>query len=368
MKQLLSFVKKEFFHVFRDRKTLLMLFGLPIAQIILFGFALTNEIKNAKIIVVDYAKDLKSHEIIDKLEASKYFDVEKSLVSQREIEESFKEGKIKMAVIFPLNFSADLARTNKASIQVIADASDINTATTLTNYISAIVTDYQSQLNKGSKMPYRILPEIRMLYNPQLKGEHTFIPGMMAMIMMLICVMMTAIAIVREKELGTMEILLVSPFKPMMVIVSKFVPYLLISLVNITSILLLSTFFLNLPVQGSIVLLYAISLVFIITSLCLGLLISIKSESQQTAMFISLMATLLPTLLLSGFLFPIENMPLPLRTISNVVPSKWFYIIVKSIMIKGSGFQSVWKETLILSGMAVALLLISIRSFKIRLA
>ncbi|MBK9523828.1 MAG: ABC transporter permease [Bacteroidetes bacterium] len=368
MKQLLSFVIKEFHHVFRDRKTLLMLFGLPIAQIILFGFALTNEIKNAKIIVVDYAKDAASRQIIDKIEASKYFDVEKSLSSHEEIEAAFKEGKIKMAIVFPLNFYEDLSRTNKAQLQVIADASDINTATTLTNYISSIVMDYQNSLTRGIKPPFQIQTEVRMLYNPQLKGEHTFIPGMMAMIMLLICVMMTAISIVREKELGTMEILLVSPFKPIMVIASKFVPYLLISLVNITSILLLSTYFLKLPVQGSIFLLYAVSLVFIITSLFLGLLISIKSESQQTAMFISLMATLLPTLLLSGFMFPIENMPLPLRVISNIVPSKWFYIIVKSIMIKGSGFQTIWKETLILFGMAVALLLISLRNFKIRLA
>lgn len=345
-----------------------MLFGLPIAQIILFGFALTNEIKNAKIVVVDYAKDAASRKIIDKIEASKYFDINKSLSAHTEIEEAFREGKIKMAVIFPENFSSELARTNKTQLQVIADASDINTATTLTNYISSIVADYQKEQMKGNEMPYRIVPEIRMLYNPELKGEHTFIPGMMAMIMMVICVMMTAIAIVREKEMGTMEILLVSPFKPFLVIVSKFIPYLLISIVNITSILLLSTFFLHLPVQGSLLLLYAISLVFIITSLCLGLLISIKSESQQAAMFISLMATLLPTLLLSGFLFPIENMPLPLQVISNIVPSKWFYIIVKSIMIKGSGFETVWKETTILLLMSIVLLIISLRSFKIRLA
>lgn len=345
-----------------------MLFGLPIAQIILFGFALTNEIKNAKIVVVDYAKDEASRQIVDKVDASTYFDIDKYLSGHEEIEEAFRSGKIKMALVFPDHFYSDLLHTNKAQVQVIADASDLNTATTLTNYISNIITDYQSGLNKGTSIPYRIVPEIRMLYNPQLKGEHTFIPGMMAMIMMIICVMMTAISIVREKELGTMEILLVSPFKPILVILSKFVPYLLISLMNVTSILLLSKFFLNLPVQGSIVLLYAISFIFIITSLCLGLLISIKSESQQTAMFISLMATLLPTLLLSGFMFPIENMPLPLQIISNIVPSKWFYVIVKSIMIKGSGFQTIWKETLILCGMALFLLIVSLRSFKIRLA
>lgn len=367
MKQFFTFVKKEFYHVFRDRKTLLMLFGLPIAQIILFGFALTNEIKNAKIVIADYSKDIVTKQIIDKIEASKYFDVEKSLMSHDQIEEAFRGGKIKMAIVFPENFSNDLLHLNKAQIQVIADASDINTATTLTNYVSTIITDYQLQLMQNVNIPYRIVPEIRMLYNPQLRGEHVFIPGMMAMIMMLVCVMMTAISIVREKELGTMEILLVSPFKPIMVILSKFVPYLLISLINVTSILLLSWLFLNLPVKGNLLLLYVESLLFIITSLSLGLLISIKSESQQTAMFVSLMATLLPTLLLSGFMFPIENMPLPLQIVSNIVPSKWFYIIVKSIIVKGVGFNAIWKETLILLGMTLFLLVVSLKNFKTRL-
>lgn len=344
-----------------------MLFGLPIAQIVLFGFALTTEIKNAKIVVADYSKDIVSKQIIDKIDASRYFDIEKSLMSHDQIEAAFKEGKIKMAVIFPENFNKNLLHTNKAQIQVIADASDLNTAVTLTNYISSIIGDYQQQMVKNVVLPYRIVPEIRMLYNPQLKGEHTFIPGMMAMIMMLVCVMMTAISIVKEKELGTMEILLVSPFKPLMVILSKFVPYLIISLVNVTSILLLSWIFLHLPIKGSILLLYAVSLLFIITSLAIGLLISIVSQSQQSAMFGSLMATMLPTLLLSGFMFPIENMPLPLQIISNVVPSKWFYIIVKDIMIKGSGFGAIWKETLILVGMTVFLLIISLKKFKIRL-
>lgn len=367
MKQLFTFVKKEFYHVFRDRKTLLMLFGLPVVQITLFGFALTNEIKNARIVVIDNAKDVASRQLIDKIEASRYFEIDKS-VTHEDLENKFKEGKIKLAVIFPDNFNHDLLHLNKAQIQVIADASDINTATTLTNYLSAIVMDYQRGMMKDASIPMNIVPEIRMLYNPELKGEHTFIPGIMAMIMLLVCVMMTSISIVREKELGTMEILLVSPFKPMMVIIAKFIPYLLISLFNVTSILLLSVYALHLPVKGSLLLLYSESLLFILTALSIGLLISISAQSQQTAMFGSLMATMLPTLLLSGFMFPIENMPVILQVISNIVPSKWFFIIVKSIMIKGEGFLAIWKETLILVGMTLFFLLVSIRKFKIRLA
>lgn len=368
MKQLLSFVRKEFYHVFRDQKTLLMLFGLPIAQIVLFGFALTTEIKNAKIAVADFSKDETTRKIIDKIEASKYFDVEKLLMNHNEVEAAFKEGKIKAAIIFPPDFSNNLQHLNKAQVQVIADASDINTATMLTNYISSIIMDYQRGLMNGIALPQRIVPEVRMLYNPELKGEHTFVPGMMAMIMMLVCVMMTAISIVREKEMGTMEVLLVSPFKPMMVMVAKFVPYIIISLINVTTILLLSVFLLDLPVRGSLALLYAESLLFIITSLALGLLISIVAKTQQNAMFVSMMATMLPTLLLSGFMFPVESMPLPLNLLSNIVPSRWFFIIIKSIMIKGMGFEAIWKETLILAGMTVFILIISLKKFKIRLA
>jgi ABC-2 type transport system permease protein len=368
MKQFLVFVRKEFAHVFRDRKTLLILFGMPVVQILIFGFALTNEVKNSRIAVIDYAKDEASQKIISELEASRYFEVEKIVADHHQIEEQFREGKIKLVVVFPLNFEHDLRHQNKAQLQIIADASDPNTASTLTNYASAIIADYQMSLNKDQTVPYRITPETRMLYNPQLKGVHNFVPGVMALVLMLVCVMMTAISIVREKELGTMEILLVSPFKPILVILSKAIPYLILSLVNVATILLLSVFVLDLPINGSIVLLFAESTLFIITCLTLGIIISVRTNSQQVAMLISLMGMLLPTVLFSGFMFPIENMPLPLQIISNIVPAKWFYIIVKAIMIKGLGFTSVWKETLVLAGITVFLLIISLKSFKIRLA
>lgn len=368
MKQFLTFVKKEFRHVFRDRKTLLMLFGLPIVQIVLFGFALTNEIKNTKIVVCDYAKDIASQKLIEKLEASNNFEIEKSLLRHQQIEDAFKEGKIKLAVIFPSNFNKDLMHLNKAQVQLIADASDPNTANTLTNFATSIIMDYQQQLNANVVIPYRIQPELRMLYNPELKGATNFVPGVMALVLMLVCVMMTSVSIVREKERGTMEILLVSPFHPFLVIVSKAVPYLVLSLLNLVIILLLSVFLLDMPINGSVLLLFAESTLLIITALSLGLLISNTTNSQQTAMLISMMGMMLPTILFAGFMFPLENMPLPLQVISNLVPAKWYYIIVKSIMIKGLGFKSIWKETLILFGMTCILLGISLKKFKIRLA
>ena len=367
MKQLFSFIKKEFLQVFRDPKTLVMLFGMPVIQIVLFGFALTNEIKNANIVVVDNAKDLASQQIINKMEGSKFFHVEKALISSSQIDAAFKEGKIKLAVVFPANFNTDLLHLNKASIQIIADASDPNTAMTLTNYITSIVNDYRAGLSPNKEIPYTIQPEVRMLYNPDLRGAPNFVPGVMAMVLLLVCVMMTSVSIVREKEMGTMEILLVSPVKPLMVIVSKAIPYLFLSLVNLTAILLLSVYALDLPIKGSILLLVFESTLLIITALSLGLFISTVTASQQSAMFISFIGMMLPTMLLSGYMFPIENMPVVLQIISNIVPAKWYYIIVKDVMLKGLGLSSIWKETLILSGMALFFIAIALRNFKIRL-
>jgi ABC-2 type transport system permease protein len=367
MKQFFSFIKKEFAHVFRDRKTLVMLFGFPIVQIVLFGFALTNELKNANIAVVDNARDVASQQIIDKMEGSKFFNVQKSLMTPSQIDAAFKEGKIKLAVVFPPNFNQDLLHLNKASIQVIADASDPNTAAQLSNYISTIVADYQAQIAPTMKVPYTIIPEVRMLYNPDLKGAPNFVPGVMAMVLLLVCVMMTSVSIVREKEMGTMEILLVSPVKPLMVIIAKAIPYLVLSLVNLCVILLLSVYALDLPIKGSVVLLFAESTLLIITALALGLLISTITSSQQSAMFASMLGMMLPTMLLSGYMFPIENMPVVLQVISNIVPARWYYVIVKAVMLKGLGFASVWKETVILAGMAVFFTALSLRNFKIRL-
>ncbi len=368
MKQFLSFVRKEFYHVLRDRKTLFILFGMPVVQILIFGFALSNEVKNSKLLVFNQAQDEASAKLINELEVSNYFEIEKVVGSYSEIHQTFKQGDIRLALVIPANFGSDLAHQNKASLQLINDASDPNTATTLNNYVNIIVQDFLAQNYPSAKSPIAILPQTRMLYNPQLQGAPNFVPGVMAMILMLICVMMTAVSIVREKENGTMEVLLVSPFKPILVILSKAFPYLLLSLVNVTSILLLSVYLLDLPIQGNIFMLYAVSTLFIITCLSIGILISVLTNSQQVAMLISLMGMMLPALLFSGFMFPIENMPLPLQVISNIVPSKWYYIMVKGIMIKGLGISSLLKETGVLVFITTVVLIISIKKFKIRLA
>ncbi|MBL7744781.1 MAG: ABC transporter permease [Chitinophagaceae bacterium] len=368
MKQFKAFVKKEFHHIFRDTRTVFILLGMPVVQIIIFGFALTNEVKNSRIGVLDNSKDAATESLINELEASRYFDIEKNIYSYNDIEQSFREGKIKMAVVFPQRFGENLQHFNKAQVQLVADASDPNVANTLTNYATAVVMDYQKRITGNRQLPYTINTEMRMLYNPQLKGAYNFVPGVMAMVLMLVCTLMTAITVVREKEMGTMEILLASPIKPLKIIIAKAVPYLLLSIVNVASILLLSVFVLEVPINGSLLLLSFESILFILTCLAFGLLISASTASQQTAMFISLTGMFLPTVMLSGFMFPIENMPLPLQIISNAVPAKWYYMIVKDVMIKGVGLESVWKETLILAGMMFFLLAMAIKKFKIRLA
>ncbi len=367
MKQFTAFVKKEFHHILRDRRTLLFMFGLPVVQILLFGFALSNEIKNASIAILDHSRDEATQLLIARMDASRYFTVVKNISSDAQIGEIFRKGEAKLVVVFPPNFRAALLHTKAAQVQLVADATDTNTATTISNYASAIIRDYQDELLDNQQLPYTIKVETRMLYNPQLKSAYNFVPGVMAMIMMLLSALMTSVAIVREKEMGTMEVLLVSPMKPLLVVLTKAIPYLLLSFVNVIIILLLSVFVLEMPINGSLILLLLECLLFILTSLSLGLLISSATNSQQIAMFISLVGLMLPTIIFSGFLFPIENMPIPLQVISNIIPAKWFYIIVKSVMIKGLGIGVIWKETLILLGMTVFLMGISTARFKVRL-
>lgn len=366
--QLSAFIRKEFYHVFRDRRTLLILFGMPITQIVLFGFALSSEVKNIGITVLDNARDVQSEQVISRIQSGSYFRVKPPALNYREIEERFQRGEIKCAIIFPAGFGEDLYKTGGAQIQLIADASDPNTAITLTNYLNTLIGSYQQELNPNAVPAYRIIPEVRQLYNEEQNGSLNFIPGVIALIFMIVSTALTSVAVVREKELGTMEILLVSPFKPIMVLIAKAVPYLVLSLVDFILILVLAVFLLNVEIRGSLVLIFAESILFIITCLSLGLLISNITASQQTAMLIAMMGMMLPTLLLTGFMFPLENMPLIFQWISHILPSRYYYAIIKGVMLKGLGFSYVWKETLILAGMATLLLTLALKNFKIRLS
>jgi len=367
MNPFLGFIKKEVLHIFRDRRSLLILLGMPIVQILLFGFAITNEINNIDVAVLDYSKDATTQEIINKISASKYFSIKQILNRESDIEPVFKKGKVKAVINFERNFGRNLIKDHHANVQVITDATDPNTANTISNYINAIVQSYVKEQNKEIPQVYQISIENRMVYNPELKSVYMFVPGVMTVILMLISAMMTSISITKEKELGTMEILLVSPLKPFQVIAGKVVPYIFLSVFNAIVIVLLGIFVFNMPIQGSLFMLGLESVLFIITSLALGILISTVAASQQTAMMASLMGLMLPTILLSGFIFPITSMPWILQVISNIIPAKWFIIIVKGILLKGVGISFIWKETLILTGMTLFFLLVSVKKYKIRL-
>lgn len=367
MKIFFSFIKKEFWHLLRDKRSMIILVGLPIMMMLLYGFALSNEVKNSTVAILDNAQDEASHLLIDRFEHSQYFSVVQYLHNEKEIEDVFEKGKARLVVIFPQNFSDGLAHSRAAQVRLIGDASDPNTANIVINYASAIIRDYQAELIDNQALPYSIKVETRMLYNPQLLSTFNFVPGVMTLILMLLGAMMTSVSIVKEKENGTMEILLVSPMRPIFVVISKAIPYMVLCFVDVLIILVMAYTILDMPMRGNIYLLLAESLLFILTTLSLGLLISALVSSQQVAMFISLVGLLMPSLIFSGFMFPIENMPLPMQIISNIVPTKWYYSIVKSIMVKGLDFSYVYKQTAILAGMTLFFMTLAIKKFKVRL-
>lgn len=368
MKQFSSFVRKEFYHIFRDKRTMLILLVMPIILIILFGYAITTEIKRIPFAVLDQSRDETTNEITNRLAASEYFDFYATVGSKEEAHRLFRQGKVRLVVVFQPQYAASA----DASVQLLSDATDPNEATQLTAYATAIIAGAKAELQGPPASPLvagggGVMPVVRLLYNPMMKGAYNFVPGVMGLILILICALMTSVGIVKEKEMGTMEVLLVSPLKPLYIILAKAVPYLLLSMVNIATILALSYFLLDVPIAGSLALLIAVSILYALVSLCLGLLISTIADTQQAAMLISAMVLMLPVILLSGMMFPIENMPLPLQVVSNIVPAKWYIIAVKDVMIKGLGFESILKEVAILLVMVVVLVALSVKRFKIRL-
>ena len=366
MKQFLAFVLKEFKHIARDRWTLLILLGIPVAQILLFGFAITTEVRSTPTAV--YApRGQAAREITAELEASPYFSVAYEVMSPQELDSLFRGGHIRLAVAFDPQFDSDLHQRGEAKIQLIADGSDPNQARTLVGYATALIASYQERLLGEHRAPVLLETETRMLYNPQAKSAYNFVPGVMGIILTLICAMMTAIAIVRERELGTMEVLLVSPIRPLYIILAKAVPYFTLSLVNLITILLLSAFVLGVPIQGSLLLLCGISMLYILLALSLGLMISTLVESQVAAILTSGMVLMSPAMIFSGLMFPIESMPTVLQWISTLMPARWYIVAMRKVMIQGSGLEHVGLEVLILTLMTVLLLIVSLRNFKIRL-
>jgi len=367
MKQLIAFVEKEFYHIFRDNRTLLVILGMPVVQILLFGFAINMEVQDIRVALYTPTPDTFSQGIAEKIRQNSYFNFQGSMQTMQLVEESMRKGELDLAIVFPPHFHRDMTHSGEGKVQLITSSADPNRGSIAATYATAIISQYQMEQAGPTAIPFQITTENRMIYNPRMKSAYMFVPGIMGLVLMIISTIMTSVSIIREKERGTMEVLLASPLKQATMIVAKTIPYLIISLLNLISILLLSYFVLDVPIRGSLLLLTLLSLLYIFLSLSFGLTISTLVHKQINAVIVSAMTVMIPVLMLSGMIFPINNMPPALQYLSLVVPARWFIDAVRKVMIQGLGISMVWQEMLILTGMILLLLTVTILKTKKRL-
>lgn len=369
MKQFLAFVQKEFFYILRDPRTMLILLVMPIVMMMLFGFAITTEVKNTHLAIYDPSHDAVTQQIVERFKGNAYFVVDREVKDLNEVEDLFKSGEINLCIAFSENFAEDMLHTREASIQILADGSEPNQASMRVNYATQILSQYRRELlqQSGVHPQFQIQPQMKMLFNPQQKSEFNFVPGVIGMMLLLICAMMSSIAIVRERETGTMEVLLASPLPPSYIVIAKAIPYFCISAVDLATTLCVARFLLHIPIAGSLMTIIALALIYIFMALSLGLLISSIAQTQLAAMLLSSMVLMLPTILLSGMMFPVEAMPWWLKDLSAIIPARWFISAIRKLMIQGVSLRFVLKEFVILSAMAALFLTIAIKKFKIRL-
>ena len=351
MKQFRSFVIKESRHILRDKRTMLILFGMPVMLMFIFGFAITNDVKNVRTVVVTSQMDHQTQTVIDRLAASEYFTITATVPTPKDAERLVRNQKADLAIVFSQDFAS-----KHSGLQFIVDGADPNMAQQWTNYATGVIANPQGSL-----------VNTKMLYNPQMRSAYNFVPAIMGMLLMLVCAMMTSISIVREKERGTMEVLLVSPVKPLMIIIAKAVPYLVMAFVILVTILLMARFVLDVPLQGSLVWIFVVSAIYILLALSLGLLVSNIATSQLMALLICAMVLLIPIVMLSGMIFPVESMPAPLQWLSAIVPPRYYIEAMRKLMIMGVGIKEVAREVTVLTIMTLFLLVVSLKKFKTRL-
>lgn len=351
MKQFFSFVLKETKHITRDKRTMLMLFGMPIVMMLLFGFAVTNDVRNVRIIVVMSNADNATQQVADRLAASEYFTLTKVVATPNEAEKAIRDQKADIAIVFSPDFAS-----KKSGYQLIVDGADPNMAQQWTIYANSVINNTEAKA-----------VNTKLLYNPQMKSTYNFVPAIMGTLLMLVCAMMTSISIVREKEKGTMEVLLVSPTKPLMIIVAKLVPYLVLAFTILSIILLMSSFVLGVPIKGSLFWIYVVSTIYILLALSLGILVSTIAETQLVALLISAMLLMMPVIMLSGMMFPIESMPKILQYISAIVPTRYYISAMRKLMIMGTGIEEIYFEVSVLISMLIALMSLALAKFNKRL-
>ena len=364
MKQFISFVIKESKHIFRDKRTMLILFGMPVVMMLLFGFAITTDVKNVRTVVVTSSQDYQTQNMITAIGTSEYFNIMYSVSTPAEAERLIRNQKADIAIVFSQNFAS-----KKGGLQIIADGADPNMAQQYSYYATQIMMQHlMNSAPSASSTSASVSPvSIKLLYNPQMKSAYNFVPGIMGMLLMLICAMMTSISIVKEKERGTMEVLLVSPVRPILIIISKAIPYMVLAFVVLITILLMSKYILMVPLAGSMFWIVGISCIYIMMALSLGLLISSIAKTQLVALLLSAMVLLMPSIMLSGMMFPIESMPVILQWISAVMPPRYYISAMRKLMIMGAGIDSVLQELAILTGMMVFFLTVSLAKFNKRL-
>jgi ABC-2 type transport system permease protein len=347
-----------------------VLIFMPVLQVILFGFAIRTDVNDVRLAIVDPTPDQATVALRARLEGAGVFHTVRVVRRTEELEPLFASGTAQQAVVFPSGFAGRIARGLPARVLVITDATEPNTGSAMQGYAQAVIQDYARELRadgsaRGAGLV--IVPLARMRFNPTRESSNLFVPGLLAMVLTITSALMTALTITREKEIGTMEAMLVSPLRPRQIIAGKVTPYLAIGFAALVLVIVEARLVFDVPLRGSVLLLLAEGLLFILVSLSLGILISARTSSQRVAMMGALVGTMLPTLMLSGFIFPVESMPAVLQWISNIVPARWFVLIARGIMLKGVGLTYLWRETLILAAMALVLLVLSTRSFRVRL-
>ncbi len=365
MKQFIAFVIKEAKHILRDKRTMLILFGMPVVMMLLFGFAITTDVKNVRTVVVTSEMSPRTQQAVERLAQSEYFIITQTVNTPQEAERLIRSQKADMSLT-PSPSPIGEGSSN-LQWQIMVDGSDPNMAQQWTTYAQSILSQPVDGKHYSLTSPFGEGLGVRLLYNPQMKSAYNFVPAIMGMLLMLICAMMTSISIVREKEKGTMEVLLVSPVRPLMVIIAKAVPYLVLAFAILITILLMARFVLGVPLAGSLFWILAVSTLYILLALSLGLLISNVAQTQLVALLLSAMVLLMPVVMLSGMLFPVESMPQVLQWLAAVVPPRYYIEAMRKLMIMGVGFGEVAHEVAVLAGMTVVLLAIALKKFNVRL-
>ena len=364
---LTAFVVKELRHIVRDRQTLTVLLLMPLVQVVLFGFALRSDVRHIKLAVVDASPDVATLALRSRFAGTERFRIVSVERSTAALEPLFRRGQADVALVFEPGFGNQLGSVEPARLLLAVDASDPNTGTTMASFARAVISGYESDI-ASQRGAIRIATDVRMRFNPTLESVNLFVPGLIALVLTLVSALMTAISLSREKERGTLEVLLVSPLRPWQIIIGKVLPYLGLAFANVVTALLAAWLVFHVPFRGSLLLLLAESVLYAIVSLALGVLIAAVTPSQRAAMLGAMLGTMLPSTLLSGMIFPIASMPGWLFPFTNIVPARWFIVVVRGIMLKGVGLEYLWRETLVLAAMALVIAALAVRSFKPRLA